>query len=292
MEPEKKIENIEVKTYAEDMAEVLENDKEGLVRKIIHGAEEKEAEKKNLSPESKQNKVFLIVSIVLLALGLITLSFFLINNKDIKTVPVEKQFVPIIFNDRTSFIEVLEFKKEEIEQTVLNQANSTTVKKNGVEGIFLTLNNQRIGLREFLSLVKSNFVPNESEVLVSDDFLMGIVNVEGINEKSSNRPGFFILIKVRSIADIFDAMRAWESKMFFDLHGFFGFELGSETTYLLTKNFEDGIVENKNTRFLYDKDNNLVLMYVFADDNSVIITNSQDAVREIVLRIASKKTKQ
>lgn len=291
MEPEKKIGNIEVKTYAEDMAEVLENDKEGLVRKIIHGAKEKEAEKKNLSPESKQNKIFLIVSIALLTLGLVTLSFFLIN-KDIKTVPVEKQFVPIIFNDRTSFIEVLEFKKEEIEQTVLNQANSTTIKKNGVEGIFLTLNNQKVGLREFLSLIKSNFVPNESEVLVSDDFLMGIVNVEGINEKSYNRPGFFILMRVRSIADIFDAMRAWESKMFFDLHGFFGFELGSESTYLLTKNFEDGIVENKNTRFLYDKNNNLVLMYVFADDNSVIITNSQDAVHEIVLRLASKKTKQ
>ncbi len=289
MEPEKK-KNVVVETFADDMAEVLENDKEGLVKKIIEGAEAQEAEKKNLSPESKKNKVFMIVSIVLLALGVGTLAFFVLTRGP-KTVSIEKQFTPIIFNDKTSFIEVFGLKKEEIENSVLNKINSTDVKKGGVEGIYPTLNKKIVGLRGFLSLIKSNLVLPKEELLVSDNFLMGVVNVEKAPE-ITNRPGFFILIKVRTTADIFEAMRTWESKMFFDLHGFIGLGLNSDTTYLLTKSFEDGIVENKNARLLYDNNNKLLLMYVFADDNSVVITNSESAVHELVLRIASRQTKQ
>ena len=38
----------------------VENDKEGLIKKIIHGEEEHEREKINLSPESKKNKIIVI----------------------------------------------------------------------------------------------------------------------------------------------------------------------------------------------------------------------------------------
>ena len=54
MEKDDKTHNKIVQTYAEDMAKVLENNTEGLVKKIIHGEEEHEQEKKNLSPKSKK----------------------------------------------------------------------------------------------------------------------------------------------------------------------------------------------------------------------------------------------
>jgi hypothetical protein len=79
--------------------------------------------------------------------------------------------------------------------------------------------------------------------------------------------------------------------MFSDMRGFFGISLSADTKYLLTKNFEDGIVVNKNARILYDKDNNIVMMYIFADDNSVIITNSTNAAREVILRLAASQIK-
>jgi hypothetical protein len=290
MEPEKKIQKMVVETYADDMAEVIENDKQGLIKKIIHEEEDEEARKRNLSPEFRQNRMFMWVSIVFLLLGLSTLSYFLITREP-TTVPVEQQFVPIIFNDKTSFIEVSEFNKPEIQQTVLNQINKTSVKPRAVEGVYLTFYNQKVGLRQFISLIKSSLILPPEEVFVSDDFLMGVVNV-GTLPEGPNRPGFFILIKMRTVTDIFSAIRTWEDKMFLDLHGFLGYTLNSETTYLLTKDFEDGIVENKNARFLYDKDGKIVLMYVFADDNSIIIANSEEAVKEVVLRIASKQTKE
>jgi hypothetical protein len=280
-----------VQTYAEDMAKVIEDDTQGLIKKMIHGEEEREIEKKNLSPESQKNKLFMLVSILLLAMALGVVSFFVFIKEDINTVVVEKQFVPIIFNDKSTFFEVFGLKKEEIIQTVLNQVNDTSVKIGGVDGIYLTENKQIIGLRRFITLIKSSFVPGDDTLLVKDNFLMGSF-LSGLKATSPTAGDFFILLKVRSTLDVFNTLRTWEEKMLTDLHGFLGINLSSETNYLFKKDFDDGIIENKNARILYDKEGKIVLMYIFADENSVIITNSQPATHEIILRLASSEKKQ
>lgn len=278
-----------VKTYAGDVAEVIENDKEGLVRKIIHGEEQREKEKKNLSPKSRKNKMFMLSGFLLIVAAAIIL-FILFFKKDAGTVPVGSQFVPIIFNDRSSFFEISSLNKEEIVRIILGELNNTKVKEGGVEGIYLTENKKIIGLRRFISLIGSSFVPGENTFFVKNNFLLGVVN-SGISAEK-NREGFFVLLKVRGTADIFDALRGWEGKMLSDLSPFLGVNISSDTNYLFTKEFQDGIVNNKNARVLYDKNGKAVLMYIFADDNSVIISNSENAAREIMLRLASSRKKQ
>jgi len=278
-----------VQTYAEDMANVLENDTEGLVKKIIHGEEKHEQEKKNLSPRSKKNRFFMFISILFVMLALAIFSFFFFR-KNANIVSVEKQFTPIIFNDQSAYLEVSGLNKDEIGQTVLNEINTSKVKNGGLEGIYPTVNQQIVGLREFISLIKSNFTPSNDLSLVSDNFLMGVV--KNPDTQTNTGTGFFILLKVRSIADIFDSMRLWENNLLTDLHGFLGVNISSDTNYLFTKNFIDGIVENKNARVLYDNSGNIVLMYIFADDNSVIITDSSNAAHEILLRLASSQVQQ
>jgi hypothetical protein len=289
MEPENKslghrltgeAQNKFVHTYAEDMAEVITNDKEGLIKKIIHGEEEHEQEKKNLSPESKKNKIFMLVGVVLIFLALATLGVFIFN-KPGNTITVQKQFVPIIFTDGSSNLEIAGLKKDEIAQAVLNEVNATKVKTGGVEGIYLTENKQIIGLRRFVTLINASFVAGDNPLFVNDNFLMGSVD-----------NSFFLLIKVRSTADIFDSMRNWENKMLTDMRGFLGLNVGADTSYLFKKNFEDGIIENKNARILYDTTGKIILMYIFADDNSVLITNGGEAAHEIVLRLAGSQIKQ
>jgi hypothetical protein len=225
-------------------------------------------------------------------LAIATLAFFFLR-EELSTAPVEKQFVPLIFNDQNSYLEISELKRDGIAQVVLNQVKSTKVKAGGIDGIYLTLDKQLVGLRSFLELIKANFTPNENPLLVSDHFLMGVFNQGEVSLEDSRdepRPGFFILIKVRSAPDIFQDLRDWEGKMFSDLHKFFGRDISSATSYLLVKDFEDRIVDNKNARVLYDRDDKPVMMYVFADDNSVIITDSEEAVQEIGLRLASSRT--
>lgn len=290
MEKNSETQNKLVQTYAEDMAKVIQDDREGLIKKIIHGEQEHEMEKKNISPASNKNRFLLIMGILFLSVSLGTLYYFVVN-REAPTVPVEKQLTPIIFNDRSTFLEVDGFNKERISQTIVNAVNTTPVKSGEVDGIYLTENKRVVGLRKFIDLIKGSFVPNSNTLLVRDNFLLGVVNSQNKQPLVASGKDFFMIIKVRSTADIFDSLRAWEDKMFSDLHGLFGFNITSSTKYLLTASFQNSIVGNKNARILSDKDNNIVIMYVLADDDSVVITNTENAAHEVMLRLASSKIK-
>ena len=272
-----------VETYAEDMAQVIGDNREGLIKKIILQEEENEIEKKNLSPQSRQNKFYIILGTILI-LATITVIILSALKKENETVLVEKQFTPIIFNDKSVFIEVDDLSKDKIVEAIYQAVNGSTLGASEVEGIYLRENKNIIGLKRFIELTNNTFVLPEvgDQALVSDNFMLGSVNKE-----------FFILIKTRSMTDIFDSMRQWENKMFSDLYGYFGIELSSATEYLLTKNFEDGIIENKNARILYEDERDgirsISMMYVFANNTSLVITQSPLTAREVILRLASNQ---
>ena len=278
-----KLKNKNVETYTADMVKAIESDKGGLIKKIIHEEEEHEALKKELSPDSKKNRAFMFISIILIILALAALVFLIFLNQKINTVPIMPQFSSIIFADQTNFLPVDGLTKEKIAETISNQANNTKVKTGGMEGIYLTENQKVIGFKQFATFMKSNLTTDQLS-LISDNFLLGV-----LNEK--NTKDLFMFLKVKSFSDIFPVMQNWESKMLYDLHGFFGVKLSPDTNYLFTKSFEDGIVANKNARILRDNNGQIVLMYVFADDNSIFITNSENAVSEIILRLNSSQIK-
>ena len=465
-----------VETYTDDMVKALGESKGGLIKKIIHEEEKHNSEKKNLSPKSKKNKLFLAISIILVLAALLIVLFLLFFNRKV-SVPIKPQFSSVIFVDKTDFkpIDNFDFKKDNLSKIVFNQIKNTPVKIGGIYGVYLIKNNQTISFRDFINLTKSNLTENDVG-LFNDDFLLGVVNDTGLpvpeinpsgvkietepvdlplsspivkegklislnssvffktgttdfldteaKDKAKNaivdfldgvdfltskinvvgtysveRPwdkndsiaeerrklgidilnevlsgkysdeeiskiiiessargvsikdiyseeeiymmtpeelsdaidgtqgiqylvqaktkteiinspvpdgsevdtdaeeevssilDFFILLKVNSFSEIFPVMHAWEGKMLYDLHGFFGVDITPETNNLFTKNFEDGIVENKNTRALYDDMGNTVLMYVFLDDTSVIITDSVNATKEVLLRLNSSQIK-
>jgi hypothetical protein len=126
--------------------------------------------------------------------------------------------------------------------------------------------------------------------LINNNFLLGAFKT-GLSSVSPNIGDPFILLKVTSFPDVFPLMRIWENKMLYDFYEFFGVKITPTTNYLFTKNWEDGIVSNKNARILRDNDGKIILMYVFINDSSIIITNSELATREVILRINSSQIK-
>ena len=84
MEKENKLKNKNVETYARDMVKAIESDKGGLIKKIIHEEEKHEAEKINLSPKSRKNRLFMFISIMLIFLALTVLVFLAFWNDYIK----------------------------------------------------------------------------------------------------------------------------------------------------------------------------------------------------------------
>lgn len=281
-----------VETYAEDMAQVISDNKEGLIKKIIHQAEEREVEDNKTSPEAQKNKIFGILGMILIISTFVILIISGIK-KENQVVEITKQFSPLIFNDKNIFVELPSPTKEKLNTAFLNAVNDVELKTGEVEGIYFTENKEIFGLKKFLKVIQSNLalpeINNSGTEVVSDNFLTGVV-VNGIKKD------FFMLIKVRSIQDVFNNIHTWENKMFADLHDFLGVNITSTNSYLLTKDFEDGIVENKNARILYEgteaENKKIVLMYVFANDNSIIITNSVSAASEVMSRMTSSKIKQ
>jgi len=281
MSPDTKIRNKSVQTYASDMAGVIDGDKTGLLKKIIHEEEYRDQEKINLSPESTQNKIMLIASWMFLIVSLGILLFFLFQ-KNISTVDVSPQFAPMIFTDNTDFLEIFELKKEQVLQTIANTILESKANSKGVEAIYLTENKSIVGLERFAKILEANFVfPKDKKI--SDNFLMGVVN--------QNSKDFFILMKITALEDVFLSMRDWELKMLTDLGPIFGINLSANTKDLFTKSFEDGYIQNKNARILFDANNNIVLMYVYTSDDSVLITKTEAVTKEVMLRLASSKIK-
>ena len=275
-----------VETFATDMADVIGNDTEGLVKRIIRREEDKETNKKNVSPESTKNKAYMFMGILLLILAVALSVFFFIRKQRDQVVPVQTQTKPLIFSDKSTVFEISGIQKDQIAQEVFNESTNTTVKAGGVEAMYPTEKEQAVGLRKFITAIGSHFSPVDNTDFVSDNFLLGVVKNQA-NTSADSGTGFFILLKVRSATDIFNSLRAWEPNILNDLHGFFGIDLTTSTQYLFVKPFEDGIVENKNARILYDQNGNQVLMYIFADNNSVIVTDSISAAQEIILRLGS-----
>ena len=272
------VKNKVIETYAEDMAKVIEGNEGELIKNIIHEQEMHELEKKNLSPKSSKNRIFIFVGFTLLfiSFGIFIVLGFL--RQKINTVEVQIQSDSIIFTDQNYFQDVGDLNKDAIVQSVLNEISGTDVEPGGVEAIYLTVNKQIVGFREFISLIQSNFTVPDSQI-IDNNFLIGVVN--------KDTKDLFILLKVKSFIDSFDSMRSWEGKMFNDLHGFFNIKISTSNKELLTKDFVDGRIANKNARILYDKAGQIVLMYVFADEHSVVITNSEDATLEVILRLAA-----
>ena len=127
-----KVQNKIVETYGEDMARVIEGDQGGLIKKIIHEQEQKELEKKTLSPDSRRNKSYMLVSALLLLLAFTTFTFFIFK-RNVNTVPIERQFDPLIFNDKSFFIETASLSKEKIIGSILTEMSTTNLKNGGLE---------------------------------------------------------------------------------------------------------------------------------------------------------------
>jgi len=284
-EKENKKPDNKIRTFSEDMALAVKEGQAGLLKNIITEQERIDLEKRKKSPERARNKFFLIAGIILLVASVGAISFFLFFRDYIDSVDVVTEFVPMIFTDETQFISVDGLTPREIADLVTVEVDSIEIKFGGVMGLYLTEDKKVIDFDRFVELGGINLRVSGTR-LVADNFFMGILGVDS-NVGARVAGDLFILLKIESLTDIFPFIKNWEEKMFVDLRDFWGIPTGLDTEYLLSKSFEDGIVENKNARVLYDNQGKIVLMYVFLDDKSIIITDSRSAVREAVLRLGA-----
>lgn len=269
-----------VKTYAEDMADAISNAGPGDIKKIIDNEEEARKQEENLSPESQKNKNLMIASMVLIFMAIIFVMGIQLIKQKKSTVETSTSTNHIIFVEKNVFIEIDNLTKKEIIQRIKNEIKNAEIRSGEIEAIYLLQNKQVIDFGKIASILEMH----EGEELRSktNDSLIGVYRNEDGNS-------FFILLKGNSFTDIFGALKSWEAYMFSDLNSFFDFEINSNTNYLLTKDFDDTIVQNKNARILKDSTMQPVIEYIFADEYSAVIISKEKALPEILQRLASNR---
>lgn len=268
---------VKAHTLTEDILHTVEGGKLGAVKEIIDAEEQKEMEKKNFSPTANKNTMYIVLGVLLLLSGVFIAYYFttkIMNNQSIFSANQGPK--DILRSEQNINVDISNLYKLEASRAVYEASQKSAITKGQLARIIIINNGNLVTLPGLLKALDGNFSPS-SEFGISENFVFGVV--------SSDAKYPFLMVNITNINKAFPKIQNWESKMFLDLYGLFGFDLDSEKRYLLNKPFEDVIVKNKNARALLDEDGGFVFMYVFANDNTMIFSTSHEAVEEILERI-------
>ena len=89
----------------------------------------------------------------------------------------------------------------------------------------------------------------------------------------------YIILQSYNFDILFSGMLTWEPTLYFDFAPIFG------TSNVQGKKFVDAVRDNKPVRVLRDDTGNELLVYSLIDQNTVVITASQDALSEIIKKL-------
>jgi len=263
-----------IQTYAEDMTKAIEDSGGALVRKVIEEEEAHEREKRH--PEERKNRFFALGGSVLLLLGLGVVFYFFMNRERAVPLPPPPPpaELPILKADTFIDIDLGERNKDEIREIILEKVSQAPLADKEIGEVRLTKSGDRVELRRFIALAGMN-LPLDKLDFVDDKFFLGVISINGAREA-------FLIIKMREFQDIFPALRDWEKKMYADLRKIFLLGVAPENDYLLSKEFKDGILNNKNARLLEASTGDVAMFYIFANPQSVVISTKPDILDTVL----------
>jgi hypothetical protein len=96
----------------------------------------------------------------------------------------------------------------------------------------------------------------------------------------------FIIFRLSSFENAFAGMLAWEETLAEDIGPLFKNSTKLATLYP-TKEFEDITARNKDARVLRSETGEILLLYSFFDNNTLIITENDEAMRSLINKLSS-----
>lgn len=292
-----------VRTYKSDAEEAIKMEKMSSVSIAI--AEEKKKrqyepiEPSADSPKSKKVLVF-IISLFFVFGGIGAFNFNYIKEK-INTPPTPKkelEIKSIITADSSVEINLSELDKKDIGSSLSEIINTTDLNSNSIKNIYITKNiiengnkTKKIATpREFLPLLSSK-IPDILFRSLSSEYMLGAHSQDG------NQP--FVILKTDSYENGFAGMLSWEKSIAGDLNAIFprsvalSAQEGTTTTDQILsyeKDFEDVLVNNKDTRALRDENSDIFLIYSLPDKETIIIASNIYTIAELFDRIIRSRT--
>lgn len=272
-----------IRTYEKDMEQALRGEEGALVKETIERAREDQHARGSLARERSKNQVLVWLSILLIC-GSIFGLYYVWNVKQESAIPATPTVVPVIYFDtsteKTTLPATADTVLETIIQAKVNSDTPGTLRRvlftdntnNPVESILLF---QSLGwhIDEFLT----HSLAGRSEV--------------GIYTNNDGTKSPFILGTTDGSDAAYRGLATWEVKALEDTATMFDIETTTINDPIYQKGFSQITIKNKDGRALYNEQNKPLIIIEFLDNNHFIVTNSKDAVKEVLLRLAKEQSR-
>jgi hypothetical protein len=272
-----------LRTFSSDLADAVRNNEMSVIKVAMAEQKRREGEAELASPTSKINLRYIILSIIVLLAGIGGVVFairYKANQTPVVTVK-DTKIPALIPADATTSIEIglnADAKPVQLIQTAIK---NVTTREGGIVDVYLTNSSsgvkQTITTNDFFTAISSE-IPAPLLRSLSPRFMLGVVQNNG------GHP--FLIFKTNDYETAFANMFTWEKKLFQDFYIPLALK-GDQTSFEAP--FKDLLVENKDTRVLLSSSAEVVLLYSFIDEHTLVITTDPITFKEVKRRIETAK---
>lgn len=296
-----------IRTYKGDIEDLLKRGKTSTV--TIAMAEDKRRIGKLLSTTEEEerlarsgSRVAIIAAIILIFAGLTILGWFVfIRKTPIQTVPAYIAST-IITADQSKEIAVDNLTRRSFIDKIIAEKNTLNITLGSVAEFILTKGKaeekKRIDTSTFMTILQTQ-APSSLERSLAGEFVFGLHSGSG-----GYKP--FIIFKTDSFQETFASMLNWETTLPNDLGPIFLSGDTNQTNNLVATTTEtkmatssetgatngnfhlkwsDAVLRNKDARVVKDQNGQIVLLYSFVDQKTLIITTNENTLKELMDRL-------
>jgi len=281
-----------VRTYMSDMADTVRANEISVLKVAL--AEQNKQAREDLYRQQEgtpTKKIFWFIGGIILIAAAIYGSTFLINKKAEVGLPVvATKENAIISYDEIYSLSVLD--KENLSDKI-SEIKDIVTKNDSIT--FVSLSQEVNGVKEKISTSSlfSRFkwgAPGSLVRSLSDNYMIGLYTKD-VDGDASNKSVPFIIFQSEDYEFTYAGMLEWEKTLAGDIHNIFKLEITDTTKKLNERKWKDLIINNKDSRVLYNENNEPILYYIFIDKNNLVITESKDAIKEITARLTINNIK-
>lgn len=271
-----------IHTVNEDISNALSGSSAKTVSDAIYIAKKQKEFEDAKTLASTTNKMWFILTIIVL-LSSAGFLIWTVNQRD-KNITIEP--IPV-YQGLVTYDDIKIIGDFETKSSLLKQKFTETEKTLSSKGLV------RFRFKNIDPVSAENLIKGFDWKL-SPKFTNGIetsfdfgVYVSKNNGAQKNSP--FILFKTDGSDQSFSGFSLWEDGILFDLGEIFKINAQTALDPIYQKRFENITIESHDGRVLYDADGQPLIIMIFIDENHALVTNSKEAVVEVLKRVMLKK---
>ena len=279
-----------IHTYMSDMANAVRENEELVIRAALEEKEKREREEnfKKIEGTSSQKTFWVLGAIFLLIISAGGIYFVHTQKEKIgETKIIDEKIETFINYDESSYLNISELSNSSLFLEKIKTELNNVSSENFIKSIFIKKNiieinkngdevrtEETIGPREFLSFLGGD-KPSSFLMSLSDKYMIG-------SHKKEKEVGIFFIFQTNDYNTTYSKFLEWEKTIAGDLKSILSLEKYDD--YILSKEFEDKVIKNRDVRVLYNQEGDGILFYSFIDKNKFIITNNLKTFEEVFNR--------